>query len=357
MAESAVLLKSVDDRHRLKLEDDRLLLFTGLLEANEAGDATQRAVQWFKGRGNENLALGLLDMLMDAGKRDLAMELAREVGRPGDAVSLTVAELMLDNERTIQAREFLAGWLKRARMTDPEVVGRFIQVALDAESPMLAYRGATRAGLANVSQEELVALAEALSATDQREAFLTVLPQIDPAFIAQNPLLAAAVEVEQGKPEPARQLLSRVEVGALDDWRFQLWSRLMTSTGRRATAEQTLREIEAGADRLRSTQGGNRTTAATGIVVAPGLPQPAAAPVNVEPVVRPIVSDPPAAAPAQAANPARPKAVRKIIRKRRSYSRSRQRSTRRRHPTARKTSPPSTPPAPIFKSVPFPAPG
>ena len=56
-------------------------------------------------------------------------------------------------------------------------------------------------------------------------------------------MLAAAIEVERGAPEPARQLLSQVQVDGLDEWRLALWARLMETTGRRATASQALRDL------------------------------------------------------------------------------------------------------------------
>ena len=245
LAETAVLLKSVDDRRRLRGDRDRLLLFAALLEAGNAEEAKRRAGRWFKGSKDRGLVLQIIDTLADQNRHDLALDLAREVGKPGDSISLAVAELMLDRDQIVAAASYLRGWLETAKLVDPDIVARVVHAALDAEDPMLAYLAGELYGLKRLTQPDLVALAEALSAIDEKAAFQAVKAVIAPGQLKDNALLAAAVEVDLGKPEPARQLLSRVQVKALDEWRLALWARLMTSTGRRATAEQTLREIAA----------------------------------------------------------------------------------------------------------------
>jgi len=244
-AEAARLLKSVDDRRHLRDDSDRLMLFAALVDAGEADDAKRRAARWFKGSKDDTLVLQMIDTLAVSDRDELAISFAREVGRMGDAISLAVAELMLDREDVDGARAYLAEWLDRAKLADGELAQRFIRAALDAEDPLLAYKAANTHGLALLPQDDLVSLAEALSAIERPEEFRTVRALIAPDIIASNLLLAAAVEVEQGQAEPARQLLSRVQATALDDWRLALWARLMASTGRRETAQQTLRDIAA----------------------------------------------------------------------------------------------------------------
>ena len=244
-AEAAILLRSVDDRRQLRIDSDRLMLFTALLEAGAADEAKRRAARWFKGSKDDSLVLQIIDTLAADNRHALAIELAREVSRPGDSVALAVAELMLDRDETIAARNYLRDWLAVARLTEHELAQRAIRAALDAEDPMLAYQAATTFGPERLLQEDVVALAEALSAIEQTAAFQSIRSLIAPGSIQENLLLAAAVEVDEGQPEPARQLLSRVQAKALDDWRLALWARLMASTGRGATAQQTLREIAA----------------------------------------------------------------------------------------------------------------
>lgn len=178
----------------------------------------------------------MIDGLVDDQKHELAVNLAREVGTPGDAVSLTVAELLLDRTQDVAARAYLRGWFEVARLTEAAVAHRFIAAALDADDPELAYQGAAKFGLTRLGQSELVALAEALSASGKSALFQDVRKLIAPSTIIENPLLAAAIEVERGANEPARALLSRVQVDSLDEWRLALWSRLMETTSRRSVA-------------------------------------------------------------------------------------------------------------------------
>ncbi|MGE0769223.1 MAG: tetratricopeptide repeat protein [Hyphomicrobiaceae bacterium] len=243
--EAAALLKSVDDRRHLRRDTDRLMLFATLVEADDAVDAKRRAARWFKGSKDDTLVLQMIDTLAGSKRNELAAELADEVGRPGDAITLAIAELMLDNEDIDAARISLAEWLGHAKLGDGELAQRFVRAALDAEDPLLAYKAAKSSGLARLPQYDLISLAEALSAIDRPDESRSVRALIEPDAIAANLLLVAAVEVEQGKAEAARQLLSRVQVKALEDWRLALWARLMASTGRQETAEKTLRDIAA----------------------------------------------------------------------------------------------------------------
>ncbi len=243
LATAAILLRSVDERRRLKVDRDRHMLFTALLETDQAVEAQRRATRWLKGSADDQLALQLIDGLARASRFDLALDLAREVGIPGDSVSLSVSELMLDRDEIIAARSYLRGWLEAARLRDVDVAERFTSAALDADDPELAFRGADRFGLQRLPQSSLVSLAEALSAIGQTVAFGKVREALDPQTVAGDPLLAAAVEADRGATDPALQLLGRVETDSLDQWRLSLWARLMVTTGRRTTAAQALREI------------------------------------------------------------------------------------------------------------------
>lgn len=245
LAQSAQLLRSVDDRRRLRIDRDRMMLFVSLLEANEAVDAQRRAMRWLKASKDDALALLLIDNLAKDGRHDLAIDLARSVGTAGDSVSLSVAELMLDRDQTLAARSYLRGWMEQARIRDADVAQRFISASLDTEDPELAFIGAEKFGLKRLAQSDLTALAEALSAVGRRAEFQKVRDAIDPEILRDNPLLAAASEFERGAAEPARQLLSRVQVDGLDEWRLALWARLMELTGRGAAATQVIRDIRA----------------------------------------------------------------------------------------------------------------
>ena len=241
LARASNLLRSVDDRRRLKVDRDRLLFFTALLEAGQAEEAQKRALRWLKGSRDDALVLLLIDDLAKEKRHDLAITLARETGAPGDSVSLAVAELMLDRDEGTAARSYLKGWLDAAKIKDADVAVRFVAAALDAEDPELAFRGAESFGLTRIGQGALIPLAEALSAIGETKLFEQLRGAIDVSTLRANPLLDAADKVAQGAPEEARQLLSRVQVDGLDEWRLALWARLMESTGRRATQADALR--------------------------------------------------------------------------------------------------------------------
>jgi hypothetical protein len=282
----------------------------------------------------------MIDTLAASDRDELAIQLAREVGRPGDAISLAVAELQLDREDIDAARAYLAAWLGSATLRDGDLVQRFVRAALDAEDPLLAYSAANTYGLERMSQDDLVSLAEALSAIDRPEEFAAVCRRIAPGSIAENLLLSAAVAVEHGKAEPARQLLSRIQVQALDDWRLALWARLMASTGRRETAQKTLRDITA---QIRSEESSTE---------APD----AAAPVSASKGVAPTETPPPTTtgrrgqAQRQAARrPAGSRAQGKLLRKNRAPSPPR-RSRWRRPPTIPFVPQPQPPPRVKFPS-------
>lgn len=236
LSRASDLLRTVDDRRRLKIDRDRLMFFTALLEAGRAQEAQKRALRWLKGSRDDALVLLLIDHLAKENQYELAIDLAREVGTRGDSVSLAVAELMLDRNETTAARVYLKGWLDAAKIRDPDVAQRFVAAAIDAEDPEMAFQAGEAFGLEQLGQGELVSLAEALSTIGQSDKFKKVRDVLEPATLKDNPLLAAAIEMDRGAPEPARQLLSQVQVDGLDEWRLALWARLMDTAGRRGAA-------------------------------------------------------------------------------------------------------------------------
>lgn len=236
LKEAAEFLRSVDDRRRLASDRERLMLFTALIETGDAKDAQRRGVRWLRAARDDTLALHLIDTLTDAGRYDLGIELAREVGVAGDSVSLAVGELMLARNEVTAARAYLNGWVEKSPLESVGIVKRFLSAALDAEDAALAFRGADRYGLSKLGQDSLSELAEALGAEGRRAEFRVVRSHLADDTLKGNPLLAAAVEIERGAALPARALLSRVDVTELEEWRLALWARLMESTGRRPPA-------------------------------------------------------------------------------------------------------------------------
>lgn len=231
VALASQLLKSVDDVRRLRADRDRQLLFALLLESDQPREAQRRAVRWLKGSRSDSFALQLIDMLTAANRFDEAIQLASDAGEPGSSVALAVAELMLDRGELTAAETFLRGWLGEARLENGSLATRFVSAALDAENPLLAYEGATKYGLPNLSDANRIALAEALGAVGLQSEFDAVRKTLTADQLAQNPLLGAAVELSAGAPQQSRVLLDQVRVDQLDEWRLALWARLTAQTG------------------------------------------------------------------------------------------------------------------------------
>lgn len=241
--QASQLLRSVDDLKRLKSDRERLQLFTMLIDADQPREALRRAVRWAKAARDKDFSLTLIETLVRRGKHDVAIELAREISTPGDAIALTAGEIMLDRGETVAARSFLRGWMQSARDNELDTVVRFVDSALDAEDTEAAYDFAMRTGLSRLPQSQLVALAEALSVVGRRSDFDSVRAALTADTLAANPLLGAAEQLDKGEADASRRLLARVEPDKLDAWRLTLWARLMRETGRGAEAETTLRTL------------------------------------------------------------------------------------------------------------------
>jgi len=229
---SADLLIRVDDRRRLSSERDRLVLFATLIEANRAEEAQKRGIRWLNAAKDDGLALALVETLMRENRHSLALELVRQISKPGDSISLAAAEIMLDRGEELPARSYLRGWLTQSQFKSVSTVSRFIVAALDAADPDLAFIGAKRFGLSRIPQIDMASLAEALATTRRTAEFAEVRAAIVPKTIEENPLLSAAIDVSNGALEPARKQLERIPPDDLDEWRLALWAQLMEQTGK-----------------------------------------------------------------------------------------------------------------------------
>ena len=232
LAETAQILRAVDDRRWLKESRDRLMLFASLIEAKQEPEALRRGVRWLKGLSDHDLALDMIYKLVEASRSDLGMQLAREVGTPGDPVSLAVAEIMVDQVQYSAARAFLNGWLEQAKVIDTETATRFVAAGIDAEDPILAMRGAERHGLQRFDQVELAALAEVMIGRGYIPEFDRIRILLEPDQLNRNPMLLAAVELRQGRIETARSILSNVRVESLDERRLGYLARIVDMAGR-----------------------------------------------------------------------------------------------------------------------------
>jgi hypothetical protein len=242
MGEAALIMMSVDDRRRLAAGRERLLLFASLLDTKRPEEAVRRATRWLKAALDPELAIEFTYKLVEANRNDLALQLATAVSKPGDAVSLTVGEIMVDKEEYTAARAFLTGWLQQNKSMDLELAIRFVSAGLDCDEPGIAMQGAERFGLDKFEQPELGRLAEMLVARGFGSVFDQVRAHLKPETITANPLLAAGVELRAGRLEQARALLVRIQPDRLDDRRLDHFTRLVDQAGRTPALAAVLRE-------------------------------------------------------------------------------------------------------------------
>ena len=216
------LLRSADDLRRLKTQHERLRLFGNLVAIDQPREALRRAVRWLRGTRQEEFADLLIDQLVLANKHDIALDLVREVGLPGDAVSLSVGELMLMKDQDDAARAYLRGWLERARLTSPAMVSRFIRASLDASDPETAMKAAQRYGLQRVPQNDLERLSDMLAARNQMAE-----AEIVRSFVRADGQAARPIPRTVGRRSAATQPTTTEATRELEAWRLALWTQLM----------------------------------------------------------------------------------------------------------------------------------
>lgn len=237
------LLRNVDDVKGIAAQRERLMLTSLLIDAGEDQEVARRAGQWLKRQPDEGFSLALMEFLSERRSQEVAMQIARDLGTPGDGLSLSVAELMIDRDQISAARAYLRGWVERAELKDSALASRVISTALDAEDPEVALLAAQRVGMANVVEPDLVRIAEALGATGRRAEFETIRMALSADALVAHPLLSAMVELNKGSTDATRELLDKVPADALDTWRLALWARLMRDTGKAAVADARLRQL------------------------------------------------------------------------------------------------------------------
>jgi hypothetical protein len=247
LTQASLLLRGLDDRRRLSDHGARLELLALLLQSELSREVTWRAVRWLRADKQERLAVAVVELLAGHGRHDLAIDIVRDASRPGDALSLSIAELMIDQGQVQPAAAYLRGWLERAHDVEATTAGRFVRAALDAEDAATAYRGAERFGLERLAQAELAALAEALGAVGLDAAFERVRSALAVETLGAHPLLVAAAAFNSGTTGRTVQLLGDVVPDRLESWRLALWARLMRETGQSAPADEALARLGAAA--------------------------------------------------------------------------------------------------------------
>jgi hypothetical protein len=246
LAETAGILAAVDDRRWLSGSHERLMLFDALLSTDQPTAALRRAVRWYKGQPDVDLALEMISRLVTAGQNDLAMQMAREIGKPGDAVSLAAGEILVDQVQYNAARAYLAGWLAQSLPMTTETAIRFISAAVDADDPGLALRGGQKFGLDHIPPADLASLAEALVARGWSADFDTIRPYLTEEALQKDGLLAAAVDIRDGQLDAAKLAIAATVVDPADEHRASLKAQLGLLASRPLPPTRLLRDPAAG---------------------------------------------------------------------------------------------------------------
>lgn len=242
MGQTAQILRAVDDRRWLRGARERLMLFDALVATKLPQDALRRGIRWYKGFPDEDFALEMITKLVAAERNDLGLQLAREVGNPGDAVTLAAGEILVDQVQYEAARAFLAGWLAQAPDMSTETATRFVTAAVDAEDPTLAMKGAERHGLSRFRSRDLLPLAEALMASGQIASFDKLRALLSLEAVQSDALVAASIELREGRIEQARSLLAATSIDASEERRVALKAQLVAISGRPVSSTQLVRE-------------------------------------------------------------------------------------------------------------------
>lgn len=250
LVQATALLKSIDDLKRLKTQRERLQLLQLLLDQDQPNEAERRALRWIRASRDDAFAIGLIDVLARSKHPGSAIEVAKDAGAPGDSISLTVAERLLERTQNGAALLYLRGWLDRAKDKSPDTGARFIAAALAAGDAKIAVQGAKQFGLAQLPERTLLALATALEASGAREEAGAVRAAMtngaplasdaaprDPVAgdgLPAKDVLGAAPKSPQASSGPrARQV---VLVDPLEGWRKALYSAMSSDAQKRMQA-------------------------------------------------------------------------------------------------------------------------
>ena len=253
-SQASAILRSIDDVKRLKGQGDRFTLAGLLLEQDQPKEAERRALRWIRAsKDDDAFAVALIDVFAQSKYPNSAIEVAKDAGSPGDPVSLTIAERLIEQGQAGPARLYLASWLERASFTGSDTVQRFAEAALLADDPEIAYRGGRQAGLEILPVPVLERLAAALDARDligdaaEVRAAARRAPVVAPpvnsaeggspaagnAGVAPPAAGTPGQSAAGGGPVQRRVLLS----DPLDTWKRSLASRMQADAERRLHAQ------------------------------------------------------------------------------------------------------------------------
>jgi thioredoxin-like negative regulator of GroEL len=248
-AQATALLKSIDDLKRLKELRERFQLLSLLSEQDQPREAERRALRWIRAVHDDETAVSIIDHLARTKYPESAYEVAKDAGVPGDGISLTVAERLVEKTQNGAALLYLRGWIEKAKTVDAETAIRFVDAALGVGDPRLAVKGARQFGYVLLPPLTLKKLSEALDkgdapveAAEVRRAMTQSLPVV---AVVQG--LASGATDTSGSfeaPEAAGKSAGTSEssirsvllVDPLDSWRRSLFSTMSTDAQRRMQA-------------------------------------------------------------------------------------------------------------------------
>lgn len=246
--QAASLLKSIDDLKRLKTTRERYQLLQLLLEQDQPREAERRALRWIRSARDDAMAIGLIDIIARSKYPGSAIEVAKDAGSPGDSISLTIAERLIEKTQNGAALLYLRGWMERAKDVSMETAVRFVDAAVSAGDARIAYQGARQFGLQILPASTQLALADALSragaktdSADVRAVMSDARPALsnDPAgFAPVNGPVQKGPGAAGGKPvaDSAGKLRQVVLVDPLDAWRRSLYASMSNDAAKRMQA-------------------------------------------------------------------------------------------------------------------------
>lgn len=249
-SQATALLRSIDDVKRLKGQNERFQLIELLLDQGQPKDAERRALRWVRAeKTGDAFAVGIVDIFARSKFADSAIEFAKSAGSPGDSVSLTVAERLLEQSQNLAAKLYLRGWLLNAVFEDRDTAIRFTDAALAAGDPETAFAGARRFGLEVLPSVALVRLADALDNADLIGDAAEVRETA--ARVRLNPAKVLEVNDLEGQPRPEPDAAARasstvvpappprrVLLDTLEKWRKVLASRMSEDAEKRLAAQR-----------------------------------------------------------------------------------------------------------------------
>lgn len=195
--EAIATLADFDDREegRKTAVPTRALLTALLVEKGAVDQAFARADRWLNDRSPTFEILELVNLLVAAGRSDLAYRLikpyeARAAGE--ELLALAMADLETVLGRLDEARLRLTAWAARGPAPDASL-GRFIGLASNAGLGQLAFEAVRGRDLKLIPDWALLGLADIAFRNKERAFLDRAVAELGDGFLSERPLLAAEI--------------------------------------------------------------------------------------------------------------------------------------------------------------------